>query len=190
VLDSDSGTEYYWAMSGGAGRYSLQELSRLGSVHPRTVRYYIQEDLLPRPERGSGSAARYSDRHLLRLRLVKRLQRRGEPLGRIRAALEHLDDDEVRSRLEEAEERAVAREPGDRSSALEYVRNVMEQVRVEAKASPPRSRPVVTERTHWERVTLSPQVELNVLTPLSRDERRRVERLIHEARTILGKEDV
>jgi len=176
-------------MSDGAGRYSLEELSRLGSVQPRTVRYYIQEDLLPRPERGSGSAARYSDRHLIRLRLVKRLQQRGEPLSRIRAALEHLDDDAVRARLEESENGVLVREPGDRSSALEYVRGVMAQVRVEAKASPPRSRSAAGERAQWERVTLSPQVELSIRTPLSRHERRRVERLIHEARKILGREN-
>jgi len=38
---------------------------------------------------------------------VKRLQGRGEPLSRIRAALEHLDDEAIRSRLEEPEDAAL-----------------------------------------------------------------------------------
>ena len=53
--------------------YSLSELAKLADVSPRTVRYYIAQGLLPSPVQ-QGPNTRYTDAHLDRLRLIRRLQ--------------------------------------------------------------------------------------------------------------------
>ena len=74
--------------------YSLADLARLADVTPRTVRYYVAQGLLPSPE-AAGSATRYGEGHLARLRLIRRLQRDHLPLAEIRSRLERMGDDEV-----------------------------------------------------------------------------------------------
>ena len=59
---------------------TIDELSEQTPTPLRTVRYYIAENLLP----GSGSrgkCARYTEAHLLRLRLIRRLTERRAPLA-------------------------------------------------------------------------------------------------------------
>ena len=51
-----------------------------------------------------------------------------------------------------------------------------------AERSPVRSFPL--QRSQWERLALTDDVELHVRRPLSRDANRRVEKLIEEARKI------
>jgi len=45
------------------------------------------------------------------------------------------------------------------------------------------------ERSTWERVTVSPNVEVHVRRPLSRIENKRLERLLEVARTLFTKGD-
>lgn len=63
----------------------IEELAGLGGVTRRTVRYYVQEGLLPAP-RGVGRGRHYGPEHLDRLLAVKAMQERGESLESIRAA--------------------------------------------------------------------------------------------------------
>ena len=74
-----------------APRYSLTELADLAGVTPRTVRYYMSQGLLP-SSGTSGPGAKYDDAHLVRLRLVRKLQREHLPLAEIRQRLAGLDD--------------------------------------------------------------------------------------------------
>ncbi len=187
--------------------FDLVELSKRAGVTPRTVRYYVQQGLLPSPGT-RGPAARYDAAHLERIRLIRRLQQEHLPLAEIRLRLERMDDDEVRAALRAPEERPP-------SSALDYVRQVlsggapvtratmaMSAPPPEAMVSPlsrqaPRdlfvdeSSPVSKEavgreqRSQWERITLAPDVELHVRRPLSRAQNRLVERLIELARRAL-----
>lgn len=64
----------------------IEELAELGGVSRRTVRYYIQEDLLPAPL-GVGRGRHYDQAHLDRLLRVKALQEAGRSLDEIRALL-------------------------------------------------------------------------------------------------------
>ena len=57
----------------------IEELAGLGGVTRRTVRYYVQEGLLPAP-RGVGRGRHYGPEHLDRLLAVKAMQERGESL--------------------------------------------------------------------------------------------------------------
>ena len=188
--------------------WSLIDLARLADVTPRTIRYYISQGLLAAPT-GSGQAARYGEGHLARLRLIRRLQREHLPLAEIRTRLGGLSDGDVR-RLA-ADETDASPTPAD--SATDYIRRVLAgappppaaparapamlmrasgHVASEAamslatSASPPP--PVANaepDRSTWERVALTPDVELHLRRPLDRQTNKRVDRLIRIARELL-----
>jgi DNA-binding transcriptional MerR regulator len=71
----------------GDERYGIAELAELGGVSRRTVRYYVQEGLLPAPL-GVGRGRHYGAEHLRRLLAVKALQERGHTLDEVREALD------------------------------------------------------------------------------------------------------
>jgi len=234
-------------------RHSIADLARLTGVTPRTVRYYIAQGLLPGAN-DAGQGAWYDERHLARLRLIRRLQAQHLPLAEIRTRLDELTDDDVGELL--AAEPAQATPP--QTSALEYVRGVLGTARrddpwftipqpptrplepsraplakgllprfagpvrlmradgsragddvvigaaqvseppamfVLPVATPPAATPAAptppatsTSRSQWDRIGLTPDIELHVRRPLSRLDNRRVERLITIARQLL-KED-
>ena len=66
-------------------RYAIGDLARLGGVTRRTVRYYVQEGLLPAPL-GVGRGNHYGAEHLERLLRVKAMQESGRTLDEIRRA--------------------------------------------------------------------------------------------------------
>jgi DNA-binding transcriptional MerR regulator len=66
------------------GLYNADELADLGGVTRRTVRYYVQEGLLPPPQ-GVGRGRHYGRPHLDRLLEVKAWQEAGLSLDDIRA---------------------------------------------------------------------------------------------------------
>jgi DNA-binding transcriptional MerR regulator len=66
------------------GRFNIDELADLGGVSRRTVRYYVQEGLLPVPL-GVGRGRHYDQSHLDRLLRVKAEQEAGRSLDEIRA---------------------------------------------------------------------------------------------------------
>jgi len=65
-------------------RYTIDELADLGGVSRRTVRFYVQEGLLPTPL-GVGRGSHYDRTHLDRLLEVKAEQEAGRSLDDIRA---------------------------------------------------------------------------------------------------------
>lgn len=70
----------------GERNYSIGGLADAAGVSRRTVRFYVQRDLLPPPE-GLGRGAHYTDEHLARLLQVKAWQEEGVALDDIRARL-------------------------------------------------------------------------------------------------------
>jgi DNA-binding transcriptional MerR regulator len=66
--------------------FTLDELCSLTDISRRTVRYYIQFGLVPRPV-GLGRASHYTASHLERLLQVKKLAEAGLSLERIRESL-------------------------------------------------------------------------------------------------------
>lgn len=64
-------------------RFSLAELAALSDTPPRTVRFWIQEGLIDRPE-GVRRGAWYTHTHLEQLLSVRRWQAAGLSLERIR----------------------------------------------------------------------------------------------------------
>jgi len=221
------------------GRYALNQLADLASVTPRTVRYYLAQGLLPAVGQ-SGPGAKYDDRHLARLRLIRRLQAEHLPLAEIRRRLDGLSDGDIR-------ELAGASEPSaPDDSALEYLRGVLAGTpatqprrlpqpglsvpppmralavtdapvaasRYEPSSVPEFSPPGVAdepapyasppmvppsflpsmpapspmERSQWDRIELSPDVELHIRRPLGRAQQKQVDRLVAIARELLEEE--
>jgi DNA-binding transcriptional MerR regulator len=70
--------------------YSLSELAALVDLPERTLRYYIQIGLVDRPQ-GETRAARYGERHLDQLLQIRKWQRAGLSLERIRELLADAD---------------------------------------------------------------------------------------------------
>lgn len=66
-----------------AGRYAIGDLARLAGVSRRTVRYYVQEGLIPAPL-GLGRGNHYGPEHLDQILHVKALQEAGKTLDEIR----------------------------------------------------------------------------------------------------------
>ena len=204
--------------------YTLQDLADLADVSPRTVRYYVAQGLLPSPGQ-VGPGAHYTDGHLARLRLIRRLQREHLPLAEIRARLAELDDDAIADLLE-----AEAPSP-PQGSALDYVRAILGgEATVEpvgpvtgpprdpgqramgrthhhhaAPSRAPCGRAALErgqgrapgnagqtshDRTHLRPLPvgprrLTPDIELHIRRPLSRQQNKRVDRLIAIARELL-----
>jgi DNA-binding transcriptional MerR regulator len=192
--------------------YSLQDLADLAGATPRTIRYYIAQGLLASPGR-VGPGTTYTDGHLNRLRLIKRLQREHLPLAEIRSRLGSLDDATVAALVA-----ATPSEPAS-GSAIDYIRGVLggdgspEELPLTplSPTSPPASvrgelddrDPLETpaflrstkrsiahevstpDRSQWDRILLAPDVELHVRRPLARLVHKRVERLIAIAKELL-----
>ena len=176
--------------------YSLQELADLAGVTPRTIRYYIAQGLLASPGR-VGPGATYTDGHLNRLRLIRRLQHEHLPLAEIRSRLASLDDATVAALVE-----AHTTEP-PAGSAIDYIRGVLggdvqlelapraasapERLSLSVSSSPQANAAEnpTPERSQWDRILLAPDVELHVRRPLGRRVHKQVERLIQIARELL-----
>lgn len=232
-----------------AAQYSIGDLAGLAGATPRTIRYYVAQGLLPAPA-GAGPGAHYTDDHLARLRLIRRLQRQHQPLSEIRLRVGALGEQDVADLL--ADDEPAETQP---SSALEYLRGLLSpqpaspapvaapaasalpSVAVpEARSAPARAamgRPALFRRaappmpvhaaeaaseydtladapatapiaaapvaaaldapsgelrSQWDRIALTPNIEIHVRRPLGRLENRRVERLITIARQMLREE--
>lgn len=66
--------------------FSLNDLCSMTDLTPRTVRFYIQEELVSRPI-GEKKGAKYTKDHLDQLLLIKKWQAAGLSLERIRELL-------------------------------------------------------------------------------------------------------
>lgn len=142
--------------------YGLQTLCTQAGVTPRTVRYYIQNGLLPAPD-PQGPATRYSRGHLDRLRLIRNLQREHQPLAEIRSRLQSLKEEDIH--------RLVGKPAASKRSPL--------------LARAGKGPSFTLTRSQWERIPLGPDVELHVRRPLTRETNRRVDKLVDLARRLL-----
>ena len=162
---------------------TLAELADRTGVSERTIRYYIQFGLLPAPE-GAGPKTRYSRNHLGRLRLIRMLQDRHLPLSEIRKVLAQHSDQEIEKMAEEPAARS-------RSSALDYVQSLLYSGRAAMSAQFRLSREALEQRSaaqearsHWERISIAPDIELHVRRPLSKPDNRRLEELLKRIREL------
>jgi DNA-binding transcriptional MerR regulator len=116
-------------------RFSIEELSSLTGVTPRTVRFYIAQGLVSRPE-GEKRGAHYLRRHVEQLLLVRRWTDAGLSLDRVRELIDGAPEDppprpappgsvQVWSRVSVADGLEVHIEPGRAGLAPEQVRGLV-----------------------------------------------------------------
>ena len=191
------------------GEYKLAELSELAGVPTRTIRYYVAKDLLPAPARGSKS--RYTDEHLARLRVIRKLQDVPLPLDVIRETLERLfnateaaepselaaaesgSPEKSSPRAAQTGDAATASPPeaqGPADAALGYIKwagsaapTLAKKLR-RSESSPS----TIGERSQWERLSLGRDIELHVRRPLSRSQNRNLEQLLQKAKELFAEE--
>jgi DNA-binding transcriptional MerR regulator len=119
-------------------RFSLDELASLSGLTPRTVRYYIQQGLVDRPE-GEKRGAYYLTRHVDQLLQVRRWIDAGLSLERIAELVAGAPDDppprpvkpgtvEVWSRLTLADGLELHLEPSRAGLTAEQVRMLVRHI--------------------------------------------------------------
>ena len=81
--------------------YSITELERHTGLTRRTIHYYTKEKLIP-PPNGAGGGATYGKEHLLRLRLIKEMQRSHLKLSGVREVLNAMNISEMDQLYEKA----------------------------------------------------------------------------------------
>ena len=116
--------------------YTVGELAERGGVSRRTVRYYVQEGLIP-PPHGLGRGAHYDEEHLARLLEVKGLQEQSLSLTKIREVL---------------------RRPRARGRAADAPTETGRFLASRSLSWPAPGRPP----SHWTRLELLPGIELQV----------------------------
>lgn len=188
---------------------TIEELAERTQTPVRTVRYYIAERMLPGPgSRGKG--ATYTEEHLLRLRLIRRLAERHAPLAEIREVMARVTGDEVRALLAEEDRRTHELDRATQAvSPRAYISALLDQARAPqppqkpptlAQPQPPTSPPPTAPRqpeayaltapppeptakaSAWRRVELAPGVELHIQTDAERRYHRLIERLLAASR--------
>jgi DNA-binding transcriptional MerR regulator len=186
--------------------YSLNELATLADVTPRTVRFYIEQGLLPAPA-SLGPKSRYTDEHLERLRLIKQMQASGMPLATIRAQLRSMGAQDIADTMQQSHPHRAS------ESAVDYIRDVLgtgpaprapatqpapatpsAPAARSVPARPPRptaGQPATSEpdlRSQWDRVGITPDIEIHIRRPMTRMDQKLVYRLIEYARQLFREE--
>jgi DNA-binding transcriptional MerR regulator len=119
--------------------YTLDELASLSGLNPRTVRYYIQLELVDPPV-GQTRAAHYTWQHLGRLLEIRKLTEQGFSLERVRELLvegnavpaaaraRRPGDIEVKSHLHLGDGLELAIEPGRAHLTPEQLRRLAREI--------------------------------------------------------------
>jgi DNA-binding transcriptional MerR regulator len=203
TIDSDTVSVYNKAMNDQGQKLTIEDLAELVDVPVRTIRFYITEGLIPGPE-GRGKATTYTEEHLLRLRLVRRLAEQRVPLTEIKAQTDPLTLAEVKALLQEqaAHEAELAQVAQD-DSPRAYVAALLDQAR-SFKETPSRQTPRRSSKTRgmvirepdirpptevWQRHELAPGVELHVRQDAAARARSLIDALLRMARGQTGHDD-
>jgi DNA-binding transcriptional MerR regulator len=189
--------------------YTLAEIADVTGLSPRTVRYYVAQGLAPAPGR-QGSATRYPRSTLDRLRLAAGMRDANVPLAEIRRRLAALSDTEVAALVDTprssvvleavipafteswSSDRAIAwlKRPSVTGSPTADVDDRAwfparrdERATLEKRGLGPEARPGprLGERSQWERIAISQDIELHVRRPLGPRDNRLVSRLVELA---------
>lgn len=100
---------------------TIQELADRAGVTTRTIRYYVEQGVLPPPGRGRPSD--YTTEHVRLLDLVRRLKEQYLPLEEIRDMLQRLAPEQIEEFLGGSGSQHQAQE--SQSSAADYISQVL-----------------------------------------------------------------
>ena len=82
--------------------YLINQLAERAGVTVRTIRYYVNEGLLPPPQT-KGRYSAYDEDYLYRIKLIKFYKESYLPLSRIRELLDEMSPEEIRAAVENYE---------------------------------------------------------------------------------------
>jgi DNA-binding transcriptional MerR regulator len=183
-------------------QFTIEDLARRSGLSVRTVRYYIQQGLLPGPDT-AGKYASYSQRHLDHLRMVQRLKGLHLPLKQIQHLIANMSREDMHQLLHMQDKMALKKLSIKEethgidgiSSAVDYIEGLAgRQARVKHIAeSPPayaqthQGLPQSQQPERWSKIRLAEGVELSVREQESRALRDEINQLIAAARTIFGR---
>ncbi|HSM25839.1 MAG TPA: MerR family transcriptional regulator [Anaerolineaceae bacterium] len=193
-------------------QFLINELAKRARTTVRTIRYYTSEGLLPQPDT-DGKYAYYDENHLRRLELILRMKEAYLPLKEIRQIMISLGDEDVKQRLleegapikkEESKLNPSTLKQSKNSDALDYISNLMEtQTRYRSNepqsrrppqsAQPPKQNlqsplPFSPQDVEsWQRIILSPGVEMHLRYPTDSETNNRIQQLISFAKKIFTK---
>ena len=180
---------------------TIEDLANQSGLPLRTLRFYIQEGILQGPDT-RGKFARYSQQHLDRIELIRRLKDLRTPINEIKQMLENISEEELHQLLKyqnlvalqftnlqtnQLKERRIS-EPG--KSALDYIQNIFPDIAKDASAdnrmtlrSPlaqiAEGKGVKRSRQEtWRRIVISEGIEINIREPRNRDEEINIEKLV------------
>lgn len=163
---------------------TIKDLAAAANVSVRTVRFYQSQDLLDAPGT-RGSSAKYGESHLKRLELIKALQKERLTLDEIRARIQSLDDEGVVRELDQL--------TTSRSSAASYARSIRlageRPAPLELAFQRSAGAPARRSSDTWERISITPNLELHVRSPLSHRETKLVSRLVELADRLINTQE-
>ena len=183
-------------------RFNIEELSEQSGVSVRTIRFYISEGLVSRPE-ARGKGASYGEEHLSRLLLIRRLSEQRVPLSEIRDRLAGLSLSDVRELLRAEERHGAELEVAEEASAKEYISALLSRARrarspsmsqpnaalaasimgpghIEESVEENRAQPKEADLS-WRRIELAPGIELHVRADAEVRYRRLIKRLLEQS---------
>jgi DNA-binding transcriptional MerR regulator len=196
----------------------IHELAEQAGVTVRTVRYYTQLGLLPEPDT-QGKFAYYSQEHLDRLELIRRLKNLRLPLQEIEQIVKATNAEDLHKLLTYQDQlgsmttnwqgKTHPPEPSQ-SEALEYIAKLRHQSRIRdqilfekkdafrsvippSKTSQPDLMIAKPDRPQegqsWRRVELGEGVELQYREPVDFERQQRISKLISFARRLFRSKD-
>lgn len=159
-------------------RHTIEDLCAISGLSRRTIRFYVQEGLIP-PPAGRGRGGFYSDSHIERLRFVTGFRERGVSIPAIRAILDSMAESEADP--PEGSEQCPPEGSGPFPRA---------GLRAVPGGEPEGSEPAGGDphRQLWVRTAVAPGVELHVGMSASRAYGDKVSQIIMIARKILGED--
>jgi DNA-binding transcriptional MerR regulator len=185
--------------------YSINELAQKANVSVRTVRFYINEGLLPAPAT-RGRYTVYNDEYLDRLELIRRLKDAFLPLKEIRHTVTPLSWQEVQAALADLRKResenlmesSLPAPSGRRieerkSSALDYITGLLSSPPVSRPLPPRQAAPAPSadmdfslspDQEAWRRVRLAPGIEIHLRQPLPPEDQVKVEEILRLAKKL------
>lgn len=101
---------------------TIQELANEAGVTTRTIRYYVEQGVLPPPDRGR--PAEYTDEHVHLLDLIRQLKEQFLPLEEIRDMMQRLTSEQLREIIAAAPHKK--KETQNLSSAADYIAGVLQ----------------------------------------------------------------
>ncbi len=181
--------------------YLINQLAERAGVTVRTIRYYVNEGLLPPPQT-KGRYSAYDEDYLYRIRLIKFYKESYLPLSRIREQLDGMTPEEIRAAVEHYEKEPPEfnlppapenlNRVSENLSAREYLKEMDQQkaIRVENEISESRgfpsvmakrvfpSAPVPAKDDSWKRIEVADGIELLVREDVYRQQRDEIELML------------